>query len=305
MNEVLAGLHTLTSSREPWFHETLHAGFRQSHRIISVLACKKTKFQDCKVLDTPVFGRVLVLDGVVQTTEKDEFIYHEMLTHVAMLTHPDPKRVLIIGAGDGGILREVLKHGVEQAVMVEIDKGVIELAKEYLPMICGDAFKDKRAKVLIDDGAEYVEETKEKFDVVFVDSPDPIGPAKVLFSQKFYSNIFNCLKKDGMMVRQSGVPMLQGRELTDAYAVLSRVFPKVFVYLASMPTYIGGFFSFVLGSKSCDPAKVNFEILKKKYEALKLKSKYYNPEIHFAAFALPNFIRDLAFKGGRQKDVKQ
>ncbi|MFH1691215.1 MAG: polyamine aminopropyltransferase [Candidatus Omnitrophota bacterium] len=299
MSEVLTGSRLKNSQDESWFQETLHDGFRQSHQITSVLASKKTKFQDCQLLNTPVFGRMLVLDGVVQTTEKDEFVYHEMLTHIAMLTHPDPKRVLIIGAGDGGILREVLKYDVEQVTMVEIDADVIEFSKEHLPMICENAFEDKRAKVLVDDGAKFVEQTKEKFDVVLVDSPDPIGPAKVLFSEKFYNNVFNCLTADGVMARQSGVPVLQGPELSDAVAVLKKVFPKVFVYLASIPTYIGGFFSFVFGSKTYDPTKLSLDALKKKYEAVGLKSKYYNPEIHLAAFALPNFVKDLASKGGK------
>lgn len=299
MSEVLGSSCLTNCQGESWFQETLHEGFRQSHRVASVLASKKTKFQDCKVLNTPVFGRVLVLDGVVQTTERDEFVYHEMLTHMAMLSHPDPKRVLIIGAGDGGILREVLKYDVDEAVMVEIDGDVIDFSKEYLPMISGGAFDDKRARVLIDDGAKFVEETKEKFDVVLVDSPDPIGPAKVLFSEKFYRNVLKCLTADGVMTRQSGVPVLQGKELTDSYAVLNKVFSKAFVYLAVIPTYIGGFFSFIFGSKSCDPTKIDFNVLEKKYKAVGLKSKYYNPEIHFAAFALPNFIKDLAFKGGK------
>lgn len=252
---------------------------------------KKTPYQDLKIYQTSILGRVLFLDGTIQTTEKDEFIYHEMLTHPLLLAHPNPEKVLIIGAGDGGVLREVLKHDIKKAVLVEIDEDVITFSKKYLPSICAGAFEDKRVETIIDDGAKFAAESKEKFDVIIVDSPDPVGVAKVLFSIKFYKDIYNCLTEDGMMIRQTGSTMFQPRELPENYTIVKNIFPIVIPQIAAIPTYVGGFFSFIIGSKKVNFKTIAYNIIEEKYNKLNLNTKYYNPDIHFAGVILPNYIK--------------
>ncbi len=253
---------------------------------------KKTEFQDLRIYETERFGRLLMLDGVIQTTEKDEFIYHEMLTHPLVMAHPRPQSALVIGAGDGGIVRELLKYpGMKRVVLVEIDRQVIELSEKYLPSISAGAFSDKRLEIAVEDGAKYVARTDEKFDIAVVDSPDPIGVAKVLFSKKFYSAIADVLTDDGMMIRQTGSSVLQSEEMGDNFKILEGIFPWVLPAVASIPTYIGGFFSLLAAGKGKTPLDVPFKQLNQKYEKLRIKTRYYNPEIHYAAFALPNYMR--------------
>lgn len=273
-----------------WFYETLYPDLKlgiNGNRIFR----KKTKYQDIKIYDTPRFGKLLQLDGVIQTTEFDEFIYHEMLTHPLLLSHPDPKKVLIIGAGDGGVLREVLKHKrIKEIYMVEIDGDVIELSKKELPSLSEGAFDNKRANIIIGNGAEFVAGTDIKFDIAMIDSSDPIGPAKALFSKKFYENIYSVLSKNGMMIRQCGSTMFQPEEMGDNYKLLKKIFPFVNVQLAAIPTYIGGFFSFIIASKM-DIKKVSQQAVNNRFNILRLNTKYYNPDIHFASRVLPNYVR--------------
>jgi spermidine synthase len=275
-----------------WFYETLYPDIKLGIRG-KLIYKKRTPYQDLRIYDTDYFGKILTLDGAVQTTEKDEFIYHEMLTHPLVLSHPKPEKVLVIGAGDGGVLREILKHDiVKQAYLVEIDNEVILLSQRLLPSISKGAFtKDKRVKIIIADGAKFIRQTKEKFDLVIVDSPDPIGVAKVLFSEKFYKNIFSILKDKGMMIRQTGSTILQAQEIKQNYKIIKKVFPFVSVQLAAIPTYIGGFFSFIIASKKINPDNISYKQIRNKYKKLKLETKYYNPEIHFASKRLPNYIR--------------
>lgn len=274
-----------------WFYETLFPDVKLGMEG-ELLYKKKTSYQDIKIYQTPRFGKVLTLDGVVQTTEKDEFIYHEMLTHPLLLAHPQPENVLIIGAGDGGILREVLKHKIKQAVLVEIDRDVIDLSEKYLPALNAKAFGNERAKIVIQDGAEFIKQTKEKFDIVIIDSPDPDGQAKVLFSLNFYKNIYNILKSNGMMIRQTGSSLLQPDEIRENYQLLKKIFPIVIPQVAAIPTYIGGFFTFLIGSKKINPANIPVKNIIRKYEGLNLETRYYNPDIHFACMKLPNYIRN-------------
>lgn len=273
-----------------WFFETLYPDLKIGLQGKTIYK-NKSKFQDLKIFKNKTFGNVLMLDGAIQTTQKDEFIYHEMLTHPLLLTHKNPKNILIIGAGDGGILREALKHKIKKAVIVEIDKAVIDFSKKHLSSICKKAFSDKRVEVVIDDGAKYLQNCKEKFDIVIVDSPDPVGVAKVLFSKKFYTAIYNVLSQDGMMIRQTGSTFLQIKELKDNYKTLSKIFPIILPQLTAVPTYIGGFFSCLIASKGFNPLEIGCEQLEKKYKKLNLQTKYYNPEIHYASLALPNYIK--------------
>lgn len=276
-----------------WYYEALYPDIKIGLKG-KPLYQRRTPFQDMKIFKNPRFGNVLVLDGAIQTTQNDEFIYHEMLSHPVLFAHPNPKKVLIIGAGDGGVLREALKHRVKEVVLVEIDRAVIDLSKKYLPSISNGSFKDKRVRVLIGDGAKFVAETKEKFDVIIVDSPDSVGPARVLFSKNFYKNIYSRLAKKGLMIRQSGSTVLQVGVLKENYHLLKRIFPYVSAQVVAIPTYIGGFFSFLIASKKVNPIRVPRKNVEARYKKLNLKTKYYNPQIHFASLALPNYIRRLA-----------
>jgi len=291
-----------------WFNETLYKGFRQSHEVKKVLFEGRSKYQKVGVFESGRFGRVLALDGVVQCTEGDEFVYHEMLTHLPILAHGKVESVLIIGGGDGGILEEVLKHkSVKRATMVEIDGEVIEVAKKYLPKICGKAFSDKRTNLIVGDGAAYVAETKNRYDLVIVDRPDPVGPATVLFSEGFYRNCRRVMKPGAILVAQNGVPHMQGPELTEAIKLFQKIWAESGSYLAVVPTYVCGFMSMTWASDrditDVDPRQVFARFDKARLPAL----RYYNPEIHFAAFALPNFVAGLipAPKASRKPVAKK
>lgn len=275
-----------------WFEETLYQNVRQTFRVERVLYEGRSRYQQVKVLETAEFGRMLVLDGVCQTTERDEFVYHEMMVHLPLNAHGAAKRVLIIGGGDGGILEEVLKHPVARVVLVEIDDQVIAVAKEWLPSICGQAFADPRLELIVGDGAKYVAETKERFDVVIVDSSDPIGPAEVLFASPFYSACKRCLTGDGIMVNQNGVPFLQPDETRNTYRNLKLIFPHNGFYVMPVPTYYGGFMALSWAAMRDLSAQAPAEIASR-VAHLNLPLKYYNAAVHSAAFALPEYIRRL------------
>jgi spermidine synthase len=263
------------------------------YRVKTVLYEQKSEFQHIQLVDTHEYGKMLLLDGIVQTTEKDEFFYHEMMVHVPILSHPDPKRVLIIGGGDGGILREVLRHPqVEKAVMVEIDSNVVDFSKKYLPSINDSAFEDKRAELVFNDGAHYVEKTDDTYDVVIVDSPDPIGPARVLFSEKFYVRVRQRLNPNGIMVRQTGSLQIQADEQKQAWALLKNIFTYVAFYVYCVPTYIGGLFSSVFCSDSINPKNIRLDEIQTKINETSLETAYYNPGIHFGSFHLPEFFKN-------------
>ncbi|MCF7873587.1 MAG: polyamine aminopropyltransferase [Candidatus Omnitrophica bacterium] len=275
-----------------WCYETLHSDVKFGLKG-KILYKKKTAHQNCLISKTKDFGKVLFLDNVIQTTEADEYIYHEMLVHPLLLTHPNPESILVIGGGDGGVIREILKHPVKELIMVEIDKTIIDLSKKYLPKISKGSFSDKRLGLIIDDGAKYIQETPKKFDLIIVDSPDPVGPAKMLFSKKFYQDVYKRLKSSGIMIRQTGSTFLQANVLKSNYRKIKDVFPLSFIQLASIPTYTGGYFSFVIGSKKINFLKKSKKQIKQKYLKLKLKTKYYNPGIQFAALQLPNNLLRL------------
>ncbi len=276
-----------------WFEETLHADLRQRVRVSRVLYRDKTEHQDLIIFENPLLGRVLALDGVVQTTEADEHIYHEMLAHVPILAHGRAEEVLIVGGGDGGMLREVLKHGGVAATLVEIDPGVIALCREHLPGLSRGAFDDKRAEVVIADGAVFVAETDRRFDVIIVDSTDPIGPGEVLFGAAFYAGCKRALKPGGVLVTQNGVPFVQPEVIRASHERLSPLFADVAFYAAPVPTYNGGFMTFGWASDDPDPRRTPVETLASRYADAGIETRYYNPELHKGAFALPNDIRAL------------
>jgi len=277
-----------------WYDETLHDEYRLSLRIDRVLHRARTEHQDLIIFENARFGRVLALDGAIQTTEGDEYVYHEMLAHVPILAHGNAREVLIIGGGDGGMLREVLRHAsTASATLVEIDHAVIETCREFLPNHSAGAFDDPRAEIVIADGAFFVAETERRFDVVIVDSTDPIGPGEALFSERFYAGCKRCLKPGGVLVTQNGVPAVQGEEVTDSHARLRRHFADVAFYLAPVPTYSGGSMAFGWASDDKAPRSTPLKTLQARYAKAGIETRYYNPEIHEAAFALPNDVRAL------------
>lgn len=279
---------------DTWLNETLYADWGQRFRFVRQLARVKSQFQDIAIFETDSHGRMMTLDGIVQITERDEFVYQEMLTHVPLLAHGAAKNVLIIGAGDGGVLKHVLMHrGVEKAVMAEIDGEVIRLSKEYLPGIGGDAWTDKRAEVIVGDGIDYVRRAPDaSFDVIIVDSTDPIGVGEVLFTDEFYQNAARILSDKGVIVNQCGVPFMQADELRETSLRRAQFFPHVTAYVAAVPTYVGGYMT--LGWAGKDPAltALTADVLRARAEAAGItgKSEYWTPEIHMASFWLPPYI---------------
>jgi spermidine synthase len=276
-----------------WTRESLHPDYAQSLRVDEMLYDSKTDHQRLKVFRNGTFGRVLTLDDVVQTTEGDNFIYHEMLTHVPILAHGAARRVLIIGGGDGGMAREVLRHDtVAHVTMVEIDAGVVEFSKEYLPMLSAGAFDDPRLDLVIADGADFIRRTAGGYDVIIVDSTDPIGPGEVLFTDTFYGHAKRALTEDGILVTQNGVPFLQGAELTNTMRAFRALFADATCYLATIPTYAGGPMAFGWGTDG--PARnTPPDVLRGRFEASGIAPGYYTPEVHMAAFALPGYVARL------------
>lgn len=275
------------------FTETLYDAFGQSFRIDKVYFENKTEHQHLMIFHNAVLGRVMVLDGVVQTTEKDEFVYHEMMAHVPLFAHGNAKQVLIVGGGDGGMLREVLKHQtVEQVTMVEIDNAVIEMAKQYLPNHSRGAFDDPRANIVIADGMDFVRDTEQTFDVIISDSTDPIGPGEILFTNDFYAQCQRILNPGGVVVTQNGVAFFQLDEVKTTSSRLSRHFSDATFYSAAVPTYYGGIMTFAWGSNEPALRDVAVATLQQRFDESGISTRYYTPEIHKASFALPKYIVD-------------
>lgn len=274
--------------------ETLYDGYAQSFEVSELLFEFRTEHQHLQIVETPFMGRVMLLDGIVQTTEKDEFIYHEMMVHVPMFAHPNPRRVLIIGGGDGGILREVLRHkNVEHVTQVEIDQSVIDMCKTYFPKHSDGAFDDPRANIVIGDGKDFVANCKETFDVIISDSTDPIGPGEVLFTSDFYADEKTCLNPGGIMVAQNGVPFMQGAEVTNTHRRLSKLYQDASFYVAPVPTYIGGFMTLAWATDDASLRQQSAADIAPRIEAAGFATRYYNADVHAAAFALPNYVRAL------------
>ncbi|AOE64619.1 polyamine aminopropyltransferase [Pseudomonas corrugata] len=271
--------------------ETLYEGYGQRFRMDKLLHEVRTEHQHLVIFENPRMGRVMALDGVIQTTEADEFIYHEMLTHVPLLAHGKAKRVLIIGGGDGGMLREVTKHlSVEHITMVEIDGTVVDMCKEFLPNHSKGAYDDPRLNLVIDDGMRFVSTTQEKFDVIISDSTDPIGPGEVLFSENFYQACHRCLNDGGILVTQNGTPFMQLGEVQTTAGRLRGLFADWHFYQAAVPTYIGGAMTFAWGSTDSAYRKLSRETLHERFIGSGIVTRYYNPEIHLGAFAMPQYV---------------
>lgn len=279
-----------------WFQDKINEDFLQLHRLDEVLYQGRTKYQSAQIVRSPKLGICLILDNKIQSSERDEFIYHEGLVQPVMLAHPKPEKVFIAGGGEGATLREVLRHKTVKSVeMVDIDDEVTSLCKQYLPGHAGNAFEDKRAKVYHVDARQYLEKSKEKFDVVIIDLPDPIeeGPAAMLFTQEFYRTVFNKLTSDGLISVQAG--SANPTELLNFSAVnrtLRSVFPIVAQCIAYVPCF-GGPWGFCIASLKHNPIAMTAEEVDRRIAARSLKGlRFYDGETHLGMFALPRYVRE-------------
>ncbi|MEQ8154479.1 MAG: polyamine aminopropyltransferase [Clostridiaceae bacterium] len=274
---------------ELWYTENQTENVKFSMKVKDYVFSGKSDFQKIDIIDTFEFGRVLVIDGWTMVTEKDEFIYHEMITHVAMGVNPNIRRALVIGGGDGGTVRELTGFStIEEIHMVEIDPVVVEASKKYLDYT-SCKLDDKRVSVYFEDGIKYIKTKENYYDLIIVDSTDPIGPGEGLFSEEFYNDCFKALTEEGIMVNQCESPYYpnNAKEMKRAYNKIGKIFPICKAYQYHMPTYASGHWLFGFASKKYDPLKdfKGFQF-KEKLES----TKYYNEEIHKGAFALPTYV---------------
>ena len=274
-----------------WFSEFHTQNVKLSIKVDKQLYSAKSEFQRIDVFESKEFGRFLTLDGYMMLTEKDEFIYHEMITHVPMAVHPHAENILVIGAGDGGVVRELTKYdSVKNIDVVEIDEMVIEVAKKYLPFTASK-FDDPRVHIFYQDGLKFVRKIENKYDLIIVDSTDPFGPGEGLFTKEFYGNCFKALKEDGIMVNQHESPFYHDDAVAmqRAHKRIVESFDKCRVYQAHIPTYPSGHWLFGFATKKYNPLEVRAD----EWNSLGIKTKYYNTKLHKACFALPNYVQEL------------
>lgn len=272
-----------------WLTEEEKENLSINYRVKNVLYAENSQFQHVMVLDSYDFGTMLVLDGAVQTTSMDGFIYNEMIAHVPCTIHPNPKRVLIIGGGDGGAAQEAAKYdSVERIDLVEIDEAVVKVCQQFMPEVSGGTKTDPRIHFHYADGVEFVKHRQNEYDVIIVDSSDPVGPAIQLFESSFYQNLYNALREDGLMVCQSQSPIFHQDIMSKSYTRIGSIFPYHSMYTAVVPTYPGGLWSFTIGSKQKLPdlASIRFD----------KDTKYVNERIIQGSFALPEFLHQLLHK---------
>ena len=277
-----------------WIEETLHADWRVRLKAGRVLHETRTAHQYLVIFENAAFGRVLMLDGVVQLTTSDEFVYHEMMAHVPLLSLERPRDVLIVGGGDGGVLREVLRHpGVRKVVLCEIDRGVIDLCLEHLPGISAGAFEDPRVDVVIADGARFVRETRSGFDAIICDTTEPIGPAASVFRRDFFEGCRDCLRPGGVLVTQNGLPFVHPEHLRNSVRNFRELFRDVACFTCSQPTYFGGPFALLWASDDPKSRKTSVAALRRRQRQAGIVARYYTPAVHQAAFALPRYIEKI------------
>ncbi|BAU26420.1 spermidine synthase [Aneurinibacillus soli] len=270
-----------------WFTEKQTENFGITIKVNKTLHTEQTEFQKLDMVETEEFGNMLFLDGMVMTSQVDEFVYHEMVAHPALNTHPNPEHVLVVGGGDGGVIREIMKHDkVKKATLVEIDGKVIEYSKQYLPSIAGE-LDNPRVEVIVGDGFMHIVKSKNQYDVIMVDSTEPVGPAAPLFERGFYQGIYEALKEDGMFVAQTDNPWFKSDLIRKVNKDIKEIFPITRAYVANIPTYPSGMWMFQMGSKKYDPLDVDVASIPER------ETKYYTPRLHGAAFVLPKFVEDM------------
>lgn len=282
--------------QETWFKEKITEDIGHSVRVDEILYEGEIDHQHIIVFENALFGRLFALNGIIQLSTAEEFIYHEMVTHVPLFEHGAAKRVLVIGGGDGGVIREVLKHDeVETVTMVEIEASVVEFAKKWFPGVSDGAFGHEKLDLQIADGAAFVKEEGREYDVIIVDSTDPVGPGEVLFTEKFYADCRARLAEGGIMVTQCGLPFLQPRELKKAYDNQSKSFDGVTFYQIAVPAYSGGIMT--LGFARAGGVMPAAEELAQRVQSSGIDFRYYTPEVHRGAFALPAYVRRILSTG--------
>jgi spermidine synthase len=285
-------------AEQRWLSETLfeREGLRTSYAADRVLYEVQTEHQHLVLFENRCFGKMLMLDGAIQVTTRDEFIYHEMMAHVPIFSHGRVREVLIVGGGDCGIAEEVLKHkSVKRVTQVEIDASVIEFAKEHFPEFTRPVFADRRFECVIDDGMKFVARTERRFDVIIVDSTDPQGPGAALFTRPFYEGCKRCLARGGILVTQNGVPWLQPDELAASVDHFRDLFADATCYIAAIPTYVGGHMAMGYASDERRHRQASEKLIAARYRrAGRFQTRYWTPAVHKAAFALPRFIDELA-----------
>ena len=276
---------------QQFYKEITPAGFGIAIKIKEVLFSDQSPFQKVEIIDTDsALGKILTLDDLMMTSEGDEYFYHEMISHIPMMNHKCPKTVLVIGGGDGGTVREVLKHDtVENVVLCEIDSMVIDVCKKYLPTIAGK-LDDSRVEILVEDAIEYIKKQENEFDIVLIDSTDPMGPGEGLFTEEFYTNVKKSLKKGGIVAAQSESPVVNKEEIKKMYTLLKKVFPITSTFTSPIPTYPGGYWAWAFCSEEVEPLSY---IDERRCEEITKTCKVYNKEYHQARFALPNFLKNL------------
>ena len=277
-----------------WVEETLHKHWRARLKADAVLHDSRSAHQHIVIFENGNFGRVLIIDGVVQLSTSDEFIYHEMMAHTPLLSLDAPERVLIIGGGDGGVLREVLKHpSVARVDLCEIDQSVMELSRRFFPDISKDAFDDRRVHVTISDGSRYVAESRRTFDAIICDTTEPVGVAKVLFSEEFFANCRHRLAAPGIFITQNGLPFMDPQHLAQSGRFLRGSFADAACFLCGQPTYFGGPFALAWGATNRQPRRASKRILEQRLAQRRLATRYYNPDVHIGSFLLPTYVRML------------
>lgn len=277
---------------ELWYTEQHTENVRFSIKVEKQLHSEQTEFQRIDILESKEFGRFFTLDGLMMVTEKDEFIYHDMIVHVPMAVNMAIKNVLVIGAGDGGTVRELTKYKtIENIDMVEIDRRVVEVCKEYLPQTACK-FDDERVHLFFEDGLKFVRNKENEYDLIIVDSTDPFGPGEGLFTKEFYGNCYKALKEDGILVNQHESPYYESyaKAMNDAHEKIYGLFKIHRVYQAHIPTYPSGHWLFGFASKVYDPIK---DLKADEWNALGIETKYYNTDLHIGCFALPNYVKKL------------
>ena len=272
-----------------WFTEEHGKDVRYSIKVDNHIYSGRSQYQRIDVIDTYFFGRMLILDGFVMLSEKDECGYHEMMVHVPAFTHAQPKSALVIGGGDGGTVRELLKHtSIERVDLVEIDEQVVEISKRYLPALSG-SLSDEKVRVYYEDGIKFVKETNDRYDLVFVDSIDPVGPAVGLFQKEFYEDVFNCLNEDGIMTAQAESALFELRTSYMMQKSLKELYPMVECYQSFIPTYPSGHWMFAIASKMYDHLK---DFRAEDARQMEKTLNYYNADLHRSSFSLPNWVRE-------------
>ena len=277
---------------ELWYTEQHTDSVRFSIKIKEQLYSAKSPFQQIDIFDSEEFGRFMTLDGLMMVTEKDEFIYHDMIVHVPMAVNPAIKRVLVIGAGDGGTVRELTRYsGIEHIDMVEIDQQVVDVCIKYLPQL-SKKLSDPRVQLHFEDGLRFVRSKENAYDLIIVDSTDPFGPGEGLFTKEFYGNCCHALNESGILVNQHESPYYEAyaNNMKRAHQRIKEFFPITMVYQAHIPTYPSGHWLFGFASKAIHPIN---DLGAEGWNALGLQTKYYNTELHSAAFALPNYVKEM------------